>query len=53
MGVLVLVGLLQPLVPSFDQIYTKTIEMPLLWPGLPLSLGNDHHWLHYPLGVCI
>jgi hypothetical protein len=52
-GVLVSVGLLQALVPSFDQIYTKTIEMPLLWPGLPLSLGNDHLWLHYSLGVCI
>jgi hypothetical protein len=29
MGMLFLVELAQPLVPLFNQIYTKTIEMPL------------------------
>jgi hypothetical protein len=48
--VLVLDGLLQPLVPIFDQILTKTIEMPLWWSELPLSLGNDNNCLHHPLG---
>jgi hypothetical protein len=27
--------------------------MPLQWPELPLSVGNDHYWLHHPLEVCI
>jgi hypothetical protein len=53
-GVLVLVGLLQSLVPLFDQICTRTLEMPMQWPELlPQSLGNHHNCLHHSLGVCI
>jgi hypothetical protein len=48
---LVLDRLLQPLVPLFYQIYTKTVEM--LASELPFSLEIDHDCLHYPLGVCM
>ena len=27
--------------------------MPMKGPELPLSVGNDHYWLHDPLGVCL
>jgi hypothetical protein len=29
---LVLVGLLQPLVPLFDQIFTRSVESTMEWP---------------------
>ncbi len=39
----VMVGLLQPLVPIFYQIFnTRTKEMPTDWPELPPSLGIKH-----------
>ena len=39
----VMVGLLQTLVPIFDQRFkSRTIEMPMDWPELPPSLGIKH-----------
>jgi hypothetical protein len=43
MDKLVLTRLLQPLVPFFQQIFTKSKEMTRDWPELPLPLENDHY----------
>jgi hypothetical protein len=39
----------------FEQkIFTNSIEMPLLWKKLSQSAqGNDHYWLHHPIGSFI
>jgi beta-glucanase (GH16 family) len=43
----VMVGLLQPPVPLFYQIFnTRTIEMPTEWPGLSPSFGARHEYYH-------
>jgi hypothetical protein len=45
---LVLVGLLQPLLPLFDQIIcTRSLEITMQGPKLPLSLGNVYIWSHH------
>ena len=41
-----LVGLLQPRVPLFNQIFTRTVEKPSDWPEPPPSLGTRHEYYH-------
>jgi hypothetical protein len=51
--VLVLVGLLQLLVPLFDQNFTRTVEITMQWAELPDLWVNYIKCLHHPLEVCI
>jgi hypothetical protein len=37
----------------WQDLHTKTIEMPLQWPEIPLPLENDNNCSHYPVEGCI